>query len=67
MAYAKRIFFHRKNEDGEQESLCPDCFQRVAWEVLESDLKHGEELHICRLETLDKLWGPRKFIEERNN
>jgi hypothetical protein len=63
VANDRRIFLHDQNEDGDFESVCPDCLHTVATESFESDLYHAEFLHICDLETIRRLWGIKNFSQ----
>jgi hypothetical protein len=58
---AKRSFSHKQNEDGDFESVCPDCLNTIGVEALEFDLYHSEDFHVCDLDTVRRLWGIRNF------
>ena len=59
---APRVFLHTQNEDGDYESICPDCLEIVAAEVLESNLQAAEATHVCNLDTISRLWGGKRFF-----
>jgi len=40
----RRIFLHNQNENGDIESICPDCLKTVATENFEADLYHFASL-----------------------
>jgi hypothetical protein len=40
-------FPHRKNADLTFDAICPKCFQTVANQKVESDLRKEEESHTC--------------------
>ena len=63
MASNRRIFLHNQNEDGDFESVCPDCLKIVATEFFESDLYPSEFVHICDLETIRRMWGTKNFAQ----
>ena len=58
----ERVFLHAQTHDGEFESVCPDCHTLVCAEFDESDLGSRENVHICDLNLLRRLWSMRKFF-----
>ncbi len=40
-------FPHRKKADQTYDAICPKCFQTIANQKLETDLKEGETAHSC--------------------
>jgi hypothetical protein len=59
---AHRLFLHQKNEDGEFQSVCPDCLETIAEAAVETDLHVAESIHACDLGTISQQWGAKKFF-----
>jgi uncharacterized protein YcgI (DUF1989 family) len=42
-----RPFFHRQNQGGTWDAICPDCDRTIATRRIEDDLEFIEQHHIC--------------------
>ena len=63
MADSTRIFRHRPNDNGDFDSICPDCFLIIASQHVEADLHTAEENHYCDQALLNALWGPKWYFK----
>jgi hypothetical protein len=61
-APSHRLFQRTQNQDGDFESVCPDCLENVAIEMVENDLQQAERSHVCNLRTISRLWGAKNFF-----
>jgi hypothetical protein len=42
-----REYPHRSNKDGTIDSVCPDCFHKIATSTWEAELECIEAAHVC--------------------